>query len=190
MSELTNTSSDIILNDYLKDKKILHLNEKMNFNNASRIFIENPEYDMITYLHEESFMLYNYGALKIDYNGKPYIDFQVDSCCDMIDNFEVVADDDLIDDICYIIGGLKYTQDKLKKWVHISSIYHTFTIRITFNRTLLQMFDNKLRKFNINMRYYLMKNDIRRPLVQHKVITDEIIYSKGISSKGYNDRFF
>lgn len=168
----------INLQDFLSSKRILH-DGKCEYYDALRFFIENQDNaDIITYESTRHFSLLNVSVLERDADGKFYYQFNIDRHGDIIDNIRFESISGIPAQLSYHIGGDKYMPEEVDKFVIVSSMFHDFQIRVTF---LEKPTCND--EFKILSRYYLVNSEDRKKLEMSKVITKNIIYGDGMTSR-------
>lgn len=117
--------------------------------------------------------------LKIDNYGNYYYEYPVLRISDIVDNIRVEHPNIKV---TYHIGSNTqeyiYNSDTFKEFILISTPFQRLRIRVTF----LERPKTFPLEFSIHWRNYVMDGKCRLDLVKHKVITETLIYSGGLSA--------
>jgi hypothetical protein len=165
----------IVLDDFLKTKKIKYNGLIQNTNEINAFDEENKKVDIIAFDKVFTLCVNNVAMFKKDYEGRLYYDFYPERECDIIDNIFCHSYKKV--DVKFIIGGIFYSKEEFKEFIFVCSPYHEFRIRITFLDSLTQSDE-----IQIHYRGYWI-NDLasRRELAMKHVKTKFLTYRSGMS---------
>ena len=168
-------NNTINFQEFINSKTILHDDTIDNYFDGLKLLIENSgKVDIITYNRTNRFLLFSVSVLECDKDGNYYFERSLERNCDIVSDFSFESLNQNAR-MSLIIGGNEYDYNKIDPFIIVSSQYHEFKFRITFNEE-----PNSNDKIKISYRCYLMNINDRELFAKNIIRTKTNIYSDGM----------